>query len=114
MRIKLAAADSKLVEAKRLKDMVYYLTNIVPVLEKFETIYNEYKGIAGGRQSRKRGQVTDLKENDLKMKKMIKLSEDPDGDFLYADGEFDDDDFDDDDDVMISEPDDADDDDYEE
>ncbi|ODV72706.1 uncharacterized protein CYBJADRAFT_168251 [Cyberlindnera jadinii NRRL Y-1542] len=109
---KLATADSKLVETKRLKDMVYYLTNIVPVLEKFETIYNEYKGIAGGRQSRKRGQVTDLKENDLKMKKMIKLSEDPDGDFLYADGEFDEDDFDDDDDVMISEPDDADDDDY--
>lgn len=99
-----------------IQHLIDYLVKVTPMLGKFETIYHDYKGITTSRQSRKREQVTDLKENARKMKKMIKQSENPTHDFLNDGSDVGDEEDDEDDDFDMDggEIDDEEDDDYKE
>jgi hypothetical protein len=102
------------VKNPQIQNLLDYLTNATPMLTKFETIFKEYNGVVTSRQSRKREQVTDLKENDRRARKMIKQAEQPTDDFLNDGSEMDEpeDGEDDDFDMDVAEPDDEDDDDY--
>lgn len=113
--IEYLAVNLQTTKSKSLKTLHNYLNGLLPVLVKYETIYTEYTALTLTRDSRKRGQMTDLKAQDLKLRKIIQQSENPEDEFLRNDSDEEmeeaEDDDDDDDFMEQEEPDDYDDDD---
>jgi len=76
--------------SKQLTNLYNYLSSLLPILTKFETIQKDYRTT---RSSRKREPITDYRQNDKKLKQMIEDGDEEDHDFLNSDDEEEEEDF---------------------